>query len=51
VKTGEESCVRRLRERVVLAVGRMPADGKVAAKALGSTLGWWAAVVRGGDGG
>jgi hypothetical protein len=33
VKTEEESCVRRLREHVVLAAGRMPVDGEIPAKA------------------
>ena len=65
MKTGQESCAKRLREGAVLAAGRMQVDGEVPAKAVGSdapgssgnegavggTLGCWAAVMRGRDGG
>ena len=63
MKTGEESCAKILRERAVLAVGRIPVDGEVPAKAVGSdalgssgsegavggTLGWCVVVVGGRD--
>ena len=51
MKTGQESCLRLLREGAVLAAGRMPVDGEVPTKAVGGTLGWCVAVVGGRDGG
>jgi hypothetical protein len=38
-----------LREGIVLAAGRIPVDGEVPANAARGTLGWWVAVVGGGN--